>query len=461
MITLYDTRTKTKQPLPTTSSPIRIFVCGPTVYDDSHIGHARTYIFFDVFVAYLRSQSYQVNYLQNITDIDDKIINRALENNEPFADLAERYTQKYKQDMQMLGITQVDTYAPATQYIQEIQDQIKILIQKEYAYIRPSGVYYRTQRFQKYGELSGQIQTDLLSQHTDDTPHTSDKEHPSDFVIWKTSKPNEPWWESPWGKGRPGWHIEDTAITQKIFGDSQYEVHGGAQDLIFPHHEAEIALMESTYDTHPMVQIWMHTGFLNVQNEKMSKSLKNFITIEQALTTQSSHTLRLFFLQHHYRSPINYSENDLQSTHALQQRLQEWLHRIKTYQNITSNTEDPTTHQHIANFNEALKDDFHTPKALASLLDLVSHTHIQMDNNTLSPATQQQVISFIENINNIFLFWQPLQKTPPHITKLAQKREDLRQQKKFQEADEVRKHIEDMGYIIQDTPTGVSIQKKT
>lgn len=489
MMYIYDTLSKAKKLLQKTEKPIRLFVCGPTVYDDSHIGHARTYLFFDSFVKYARSQGYAVLYLQNITDIDDKIINRARTRKVSTRELAEEHTEKYKQDMQALRITSVDRYEKATDYINNIIEQIQLLIEKDYAYQTPSGVYYRTQKFKNYGQLSGQLQDQLSQTDQDAHLYEQDKEHPHDFVIWKISKPDEPEWDSPWGKGRPGWHIEDTAITHAVFGDPQYEVHGGARDLMFPHHEAEIALMESAYSVAPMVDVWMHTGFLNVRNEKMSKSLHNFITIQDMLKNYSAETLRLFFLQHHYRSPVNYSEKDIEQTLGLQKRIEDFvwiLVQAVAYAKWSKDTdpmgiriykgqeEQTQIEKRKQEFYEALDDDFNTPQSLVALVGLIADYNASQP-MVMTKELQGNLLVFFKEINNIFHFIPTdinkkiittidLREGKEHkyivliqentfdaryeepnkeLAELLEKRDQLRQQKKYNEADKLRTQIEE------------------
>ena len=482
MLYIYDTLSKTKKPLQKTEKQIRLFVCGPTVYDDSHIGHARTYLFFDSFVKYLRAQGYAVLYLQNITDIDDKIINRARTRKISTRELAEEHTEKYKQDMQALYITSVDRYEKATDYIDKIIEQIQLLIEKDYAYQTPSGVYYRTQEFKNYGQLSGQLQDQLSQTDQDAHLYEQDKEHPHDFVIWKVSKQDEPEWDSPWGKGRPGWHIEDTAITHAVFGGPQYEVHGGARDLMFPHHEAEIALMESAYFVTPMVDIWMHTGFLNVRNEKMSKSLYNFITIQDMLKNYSAETLRLFFLQHHYRSPVNYSEKDIEQTLGLQKRIEDFVWILvqsvaqAKWLNAFLNLEQgiqARIKEYKQEFYEALDDDFNTPQSLVALVKLIADYNADQT-VVVSKEVQGDLLYFFEEINGMFHFistdmnkkvivratkdnqkYQYLiliqqntfearyEEPSKELAELLERRDQLREQKKYDEADALRAQIEE------------------
>ena len=309
-IKLHDTLSrKDKRLNPRSGKKIEIFVCGPTVYDYSHIGHARTYIAFDAFVKYLKSQSYEVRYVQNITDLDDKIIARAGELGQSAETLAQNFEKEYYHDMETLGVDSVDKYARATGYIPQIISQIQRLIEKEYAYeIEKDGIYFDISKFKNYGKLSGRT-----SEQAEDAVSRIDesikKRNRGDFALWKLApapalrqKSGEPKWPSPWGDGRPGWHIEDTAITETEFG-AQYDIHGGARDLLFPHHESEIAQMESISGKKPLANCWMHTGFLTVNGEKMSKSLGNFITIHKFLKKPATIARRLTIASRPSRRP--------------------------------------------------------------------------------------------------------------------------------------------------------------
>jgi len=322
MLRVYNTLSQKKEIFrPRQNKKVNLFVCGPTVYDFSHIGHARTYIAFDMIAKYLKEKGYKVFYLQNITDIDDKIIKRAKEKNITPKQLARKFEKEYYKDMKALGITSVSKYARATDYIQEIINQVKKLIEKGVAYRINDGIYYDITKFKDYGKLSRRtvLQAEDAVSRIDEA---KEKRNKGDFCLWKFSKPGEPKWKSPWGWGRPGWHIEDTAITQKHFG-YQYDIHGGARDLIFPHHEAEIAQMEAISGKKPMAKYWLHTGFLTVEGKKMSKSLGNFITIREFLKENSPQILRMLVLKNHYRSPIDYSEKEINQAKKELQRIAE------------------------------------------------------------------------------------------------------------------------------------------
>lgn len=310
-IKLYNTLTRKKEIFkPIKKGRVNFFVCGPTVYDYMHIGHAKTYIQFDIIVKYLRFIGYNVFYLQNITDLDDKIIKRAQEEKIDPLELARKFEKYYHEDEKDLNITAVTKYARATDYIKQIVKQTKTLVKKSYAYKISDGYYFNISKFADYGKLSNRTvlgAEDAISR----IDESIEKKNKGDFCMWKFSKPDEPSWNTELGVGRPGWHIEDTAITESQFGP-QYDIHGGARDLIFPHHEAEIAQMESASGKKPLVRYWLHTGFLNVDSQKMSKSLGNFVTIRDALKKYDYRVLRFFYIASNYRSPIDYNEKSLE-----------------------------------------------------------------------------------------------------------------------------------------------------
>ncbi len=296
MMKIYNTMTRKKEEFkPLKENRIKMFVCGPTVYDKSHIGHGRTYISFDVIARYLKYKGYSVFYLQNITDIDDKIIKRADELGVEPLKLAKEFENRYIEDMETLGVENVNFYARAMEHLDEIINQIQTLVDKNFAYETPTGVYFDEEKFPDFGKLSNRNIEELNVHRVNPDPT---KRNPGDFALWKKRDEN-PAWDSPWGKGRPGWHIEDTAISETYFG-GHFDIHGGGLDLIFPHHEAEIAQMESATGKKPMVKYWLHTGFLNVSGEKMSKSLGNFITINELLKEYDPQVFRFFVLSTHY-----------------------------------------------------------------------------------------------------------------------------------------------------------------
>ena len=368
---IYNTLSGRKETFkPRKAKRVDFYVCGPTVYDYSHLGHARTYIAFDIIVKYLREKGYKVFYLQNITDIDDKIIERAKEKMTTPKLLAKTFEKEYLEDMKDLKVDSVTEYARATDYIKEIISQIKHLSEKEYAYRIEDGIYYDISKFKNYGKLSGRT-----SSQAEDAVSRIDegkkKRNRGDFCLWRFSKLDEPAWESPWDWGRPGWHIEDTAIAEKHFG-SQYDVHGGGRDLIFPHHEAEIAQMEGISGKTPFVRYWMHSGSLTVKGQKMAKSLENFILIRDFTKKYSSRLLRFLIAKTHYRSPIDYSEKLLSQVQKELERIDEFVEKLQ----ITKSKSQTDSKLQITNykkkFEEAMADDFNTPKAVAAIFELVT-----------------------------------------------------------------------------------------
>lgn len=348
-----------------------MFVCGPTVYDFSHLGHAKTYIQFDFLARYLRYMGYKVTYVQNITDIDDKIIQRAFEQNVDPNILAQEYEKYYLEDMAVLNNISVDKYARAHDYIPQIVDQVKRLLAKGAAYKISDGYYFDIQQFEDYGKLSGRLSLepgDAISR----IDENQEKRSPGDFCLWKFRKSDEPYWSTELGEGRPGWHIEDTAITESELG-SQYDLHGGAMDLIFPHHEAEIAQMESASGLKPMVRYWLHTGFLNIKAEKMSKSLGNFITIREVMKKGVPPlALRYLFLLSHYRTPTNFSFEALEAAQNAYNKLKKFVTALPTGGSIDEGYKNK--------FKDKLENDLNTPQALAVVWGLVKDSKVSPEN---------------------------------------------------------------------------------
>lgn len=437
------------------SKIIRLFVCGPTVYDYAHIGNARTYVFFDLFVRYLRSKKYKVSYLQNITDIDDKIIKRAAEEKISWKKVAKKYGKAYHEDEKSLGIDSVSKYAPATKYIKQIIGQIKKLLEKGNAYIvNNDGIYFDITTFPEYGKLSRRTAAqaeDSISR----IDESVNKKNKGDFALWKFAKSGEPSWKAPFGEGRPGWHIEDTAITEYHFG-SQYEIHGGAIDLKFPHHEAEIAQQESISGKSPLAKLWMHPGFLLVNGEKMSKSLGNFVTIRDFLKKYSPSTFRLIVAQHHYRSPMDYSEKLAENAVKTLDSVSQLLGKIKKLK--TRGGSNFSIEEAEADFQKALEDDFNAPQAIAAVFQAIGK--INENFWTLSNETSKKAAQWIQNKFELFGIEIELPKIPLKIRLLAKKRELFRSNKQFMQSDDLRKEIEALGYTIEDTPTGPFVWPK-
>lgn len=468
MLKIYNTLHRKKEIFkPIKDKKVNIFVCGPTVYDFPHLGHARTYIAFDAFVKYLRYKKYDVFYLQNITDVDDKIISRAKENKESPKKLALRFEKEYLKDMKALSVTSVDKYARATDYIDEIIDQVKRLIDKGYGYKIEDGIYYNIAKFKNYGKLSGRT----VAQAEDGTSRiddAKDKINKGDFCLWKFSKKGEPKWKSSLGDGRPGWHIEDTAITEKFFG-AQYDIHGGARDLIFPHHEAEISQIEAVSGKSPMVKYWMHTGFLTINNQKMSKSLKNFITIRNFLKQYPPQYLRFLVLRALWRSPLDYSEKAISEVKSELEKIEEFLNKIYQIKNNRKKpkTKDESLRQSISKIEESfysyLDDDFNTPKAISAIFRLIKKTNRLISQDSVSKEDARKIYSFLKSADEIFgiIDWRKVenQDIPQRIKELAKQREEYRRNNQWEEADDIREKIENLGYQIEDTPTGTKIKK--
>jgi len=449
MIKFYNTMTRKKELFkPRKGKKVNIFVCGPTVYDFSHIGHARTYVSYDTLVKYLRAQGYNVFYLQNITDIDDKIIARAKREGVSPKSLAGKFTKEYFKDMESLGIDSVSKYAKATDYIPQIVSQVERLKSKGFAYDIYDGIYFDLSKFKSYGKLAGRTTLegeDAVSRIDDSVK----KKNKGDFALWKFSKPGEPVWKSKLGDGRPGWHIEDTAITETEFGP-QYEIHGGARDLIFPHHEAEIAQMESISGKEPLAKYWMHTGFLNVSGRKMAKSLGNFITIRDALKENSPEELRFFFLSSHYRTPVDYNDSNIKKSKVALSRLNELYNTSSSSDGLKLKN---LVTKHRQEFYRQLEDDFNTPRAIAVLFDLMRSV------NKLS-GYGKSLKEFLDEVNTIFGIFikDKKSKIPKNIRELINKRDTARKRKDWKTADKIRITLREKGFLIEDNPKGVKVK---
>ncbi|MGZ4869080.1 MAG: cysteine--tRNA ligase [Halobacteriota archaeon] len=447
---------------PIHNNRINLFVCGPTVYDDSHIGHARTYIAFDVVARYLKYKGFSVFYLQNITDVDDKIIQRAAEAGVSPRSLARKFEQRYLEDMRALGITSVNYYARATEHIPEIISQIARLSELGFAYETETGIYFDESRFGDFGKLSHQGAEDLEKRRIEPD---STKRNPGDFSLWKKRQDGEEvTWDSPWGKGRPGWHIEDTAITENYFG-AQYDIHGGAVDLIFPHHEAEIAQMEAASGKKPVVRYWMHTGFLNVMSEKMAKSLGNFTTIRDMLREYEADAFRFFVLLAHYRSPIDFSEKALEQARKSLERIRQAAKIIeeqleKAPESSTPEQMDAAVALAKAKFLESMDNDFNTPYALRAVFDLVREVNRRINEKSISQKglrdASEQLREFGEILGLSFyeVGKRPAEKTDAIagnlIELLIETRQKLREKKEWQLTDEIRAKLSELDIVIED-----------
>lgn len=445
MIKTFNTLTKKKEDIK--KKKLNLFVCGPTVYDYSHIGHAKTYTQFDFIVKYLRYRKYDVFYLQNITDIDDKIIKRAKEQKTTPKLLAKKFENIYYEDMKSLHNNAVTKYARATDYIPQIISQIKTLIKKDYAYKLKDGYYFNIKKFKDYGKLSGRTVLEAEDAVTR-IDNNINKKNKGDFCLWRLSN-NRPYWETELGNGRPGWHIEDTAITEKQFGP-QYDIHGGALDLIFPHHEAEIAQMESSSGKKPFVKYWLHTGFLNIKGKKMAKSVGNFLTIRQALKKYDYKVLRYLFLSNHYKTPLDFTEDMLEQSKNSLERINELALKSKGKpRRLNQGYIDGTK----ADFISHLDNDFNTPRAFSVLFEFIREANTKEAGN--------EAFIFLKEIDKIFdiLTLTQDKNISKEIKELIKKREKARKEKNFDLSDNIRSDLKKKGIILEDTEKGVRWKK--
>jgi len=422
-----------------------MYVCGMTVYDYCHLGHARVLVIFDVVGRWLRSSGYRVTYVRNITDIDDKIIRRAAENGEPVTALTERFIRAMDEDAAALGVEKPDHEPRATQFVQPMVEMIGRLEEKNLAYRSASGdVNYAVRRFPGYGKLSGKSLDELRAGERVDID--ASKEDPLDFVLWKRSKPGEPTWKSPWGDGRPGWHIECSAMSRALLGQP-FDIHGGGQDLQFPHHENEIAQSEGAVGEAggKLVNYWMHNGFVRVDEEKMSKSLGNFFTVREVLKKYDAEVVRFFILRAHYRSPLNYSDVHLEDAKAALTRLYTALKALPQGSSAV-NWEEP----HAKRFKEAMDDDFGTPEAVSVLFDLATAANT----GNAAAAKQLRALGGVLGIlrRDPASYLQDLPEGVPEewILKKIAEREAARKRKDFTAADDIRRELDAKGIVLED-----------
>ncbi|AEC52171.1 cysteinyl-tRNA synthetase [Pyrococcus sp. NA2] len=460
---VYNTLTKRKEEFkPIREGEVRMYVCGPTVYDYPHLGHARTYIAFDVIRRYLEHKGYTVLMVMNFTDIDDKIIRRARETGEDPKELAEKFIKVFLEDMNALKVKPADIYPRVTEHIGDIIDFIKKLEEKGYAYEGKDGVYFEVQKFKEYGKLSG-IKIEELRKGARVEPGEG-KKNPEDFALWKKAKPGEPKWDSPWGEGRPGWHIECSVMSSKYLGES-FDIHGGGNDLIFPHHENEIAQSEACFG-HEWVRYWLHTGFVMVKGEKMSKSLGNFVTVRELLQRYSPEVIRFFVLQKHYRSPLDYSEEGLQHAKNNLERLYNTLENIRIAMEraelaYTWDEDDYEVYEAIKNarkkFYEAMDDDFNTAEALKAVFEVSNAINKYLtEKERPKEAILRKALEFFKVVSEIFGIFEDYFKEEKReieeelIKVLVDVRSQLRKEKRFDLADKIREELRRLGIQLED-----------
>jgi cysteinyl-tRNA synthetase len=453
MLKIYNTLTRKKERFqPRVTGKVGMYVCGMTVYDYCHIGHARVMVVFDTVARYFRHSGYDVTYVRNITDIDDKIIHRALENGEDFTALTERFITAMHEDEQALSVLPVDSEPRATQSIPAIIAMIEALINNGLAYVGGNGdVFYAVDKFNNYGQLSGKNLADLQAGERVDVDHA--KNNPLDFVLWKMAKVGEPAWQSPWGNGRPGWHIECSAMSTCCLGNS-FDIHGGGMDLQFPHHENEIAQSEGATGE-KFVNLWMHNGFVRVDNEKMSKSLGNFFTVREVLKQYRPEVIRFFILSSHYRSPLNYSDESLNEAFAALTRLYTALRSVDVLE------ETPVDADYKARFEQAMDDDFNTPVALAVLFDLardLNKAKTHEPEKVVAPlaASLKQLASLLGLLQDAPDAFLKGDANDDDIAQQIQARIDAKKAKDWATADKIRNDLKANGIILEDAPDGTT-----
>ena len=453
MIQIYNTLTRQKEVFkPLKKNEVNMYVCGMTVYDHCHLGHARALIVFDLIYRWLLDAGLQVNYVRNITDIDDKIIAKAKDANVDFSVITQEFIQSMNEDSSELNILPPKKQPKATESIEEMIQMISNLIAEEYAYIGRNGdVFFHISKFKEYGKLSKKTLEDLDPGSR--VGLDENKINPLDFVLWKLSKPGEPSWKSPWGEGRPGWHIECSAMSTKYLGKS-FDIHGGGQDLIFPHHENEIAQSECC-NHQKMANYWVHNGFVNVDNEKMSKSLGNFFTIKKILEQFNGEVIRFFILKSHYRSPLNYSDTNLVDA---ENSLKKIYISLRDYNCIEVAID--WNKPYLYNFKAALDDDFNSPKALAVIFELINKLNKNKDQ-----VLANEIFTILKKIGLLKFTPEEFLKNPINldvnkIEELIKLRQQAKINKNFSQADQIRSEIESLGVVIEDSPGGTSWRKK-
>ena len=456
-----------------------MYVCGPTVYDSSHLGHARSIVAFDVIRRYLEYKGFDVRFIQNFTDIDDKMIQRAAEAGVTVEELATKYIREYFDDFDKLGVKRATAFPKATEHIVDMVAYIQQLVDEGFAYEANGSVYFRVAKFKDYGKLSRQEQGGDEAADTDDAA-VSEKEHAADFALWKAMKPGEPSWDSPWGKGRPGWHIECSVMSSKYLGEP-IDIHGGGLDLVFPHHENEIAQSEALSGK-PFVRYWMHNGFLTVNKEKMSKSLGNFFTIQEITVRYEPEVVRLLLISSQYRSPIEFSDTQLDEAQARLARIHNAMdlllrHLREAYSKEAQDPVQPSEAdialwealtQLRSEFEAAMDDDFNTPVALASLNTFLTSLNSHLaGNKTITAGTLQKAVDFLDAIGEVLGLYrnrmargsfgvEAQSRLEGLVQLLIEMRNDARKQKDFATADRIRNQLKTLGIVLEDEKNGTT-----
>ena len=462
---IYNTMTRQKEELvPVHEGEVRIYACGPTVYNFFHIGNARPFIIFDTLRRYLTHKGLKVTFVQNFTDIDDKLIRRAEEERTTVEEIADRYIEEYFKDADSLGVLRADVHPRATRHVGEIIKIISRLIKNGYAYEAQGDVYFDTQAYPGYGKLSGQNLEDREAGariEVDDI-----KKNPMDFALWKAQKPGEPAWKSPWGMGRPGWHIECSAMSMKYLGET-FDIHCGGVDLIFPHHENEIAQSEGATGK-PFAKYWMHNGHINVDNRKMSKSLGNFFTVREIAAEYDLESVRMFMLSAQYRSPINFSRDLIEQAKASLERLytarNNALFLLESAPDRAMSPEEEAFaargKEAIEHFDEAMDDDLNTADALGAIFDWARDMNATLGTGSPSKAAIEAGLNALGEMTGVLgILTKKLDTTPENVLELVAARQSAKKEKRFADADRIRGEVLALGYVIEDTPTGPKVRK--
>lgn len=465
---IYNTLSRKKETFkPLEEGKVKIYSCGPTVYNYFHLGNARPFITFDTLRRYLEYRGYEVEFVQNFTDIDDKVIQRAIVEGKTTKEVADTYIEEYFRDADKLNIRRATVQPRATESMDTIIEMISRLVEKEYAYVAEDGVYYSTRSFEGYGKLSG-FNLDDLEEGAGNRALNGDNKHDaSDFALWKLKKEGEPAWDSPWGEGRPGWHIECSAMVHEFLGET-IDIHGGGQDLVFPHHENEIAQSEACTG-HVLANYWMHNGFINVNNEKMAKSRGNFFTVRDIAKEFPHHIIRFFILSGHYRSPINFSEDLLEAAQSGFERIENCILNLRFLLEADIEGEEgelatglaKATEIARADFCEAMDDDLNTADAFAVIYDLIRETNTATAGDVVLPRAvlQQTLDLLLELLDVLGLDVEEEDEIPASILALVEERAEAKTQRDFQRADDLRDQVQQAGYSIEDTAQGPKVYR--
>ena len=467
-INIYNSLTQKKEDLiPHDGNKIRMYACGPTVYDSAHLGHARSAVSFDIIQRFLRHAGYDVTFVRNYTDIDDKIINRANELGVPSEEVSEKYIEEYRNDMASIGVQTPDVEPKVTEHVDQIIELIQVIIDNGHAYQSGNDVFFSVRKFEEYGKLSGRSVDSMLEGVRIDV--NEKKEDPLDFALWKGAKEGEPSWPSPWGDGRPGWHIECSVMSMQYLG-TNFEIHGGGKDLIFPHHENEIAQSEAA-SGHQFAKYWLHNGLIQINSEKMSKSLGNFFTVQNAVKRWTPEAIRLFFLSHHYQNPADFSEQVMDDTETSLERIYTTLKRANDIK-IESDLVDEDLENSLSGFKEkwfsAMCDNFNTADSIGNLFDLIRAINKSIDNNgwtkTLGDTISEidkfaKVLGILEKGPDEYLESKKSESnlegiTPQEIENLIDQRKQARADKDWARADEIRDELYSKGIVLEDKPEG-------